>query len=123
LSSEDSTLTGGGYIIDSDSDTDVLVNTGEYVGGDDISPLAHGEIEDDSRPLAGTHYVMASHSGASETRVNEGRNRRTASGRIITHAQIRHARRVYMGEIPLDPNPGEDELASLSLSSTSQKPS
>jgi hypothetical protein len=38
LSSDDSALTGSGYIIDSDSDADMLIDTSSYVDDDDIYP-------------------------------------------------------------------------------------
>jgi hypothetical protein len=61
LSSEDSALTGSGYVIDSDSDVDMLMDTSSYVNDDDIYPLACGEIKDDSRPPIVTHCMMPSH--------------------------------------------------------------
>jgi hypothetical protein len=56
---------------------------------------------------------MASHGDASGSRVNECRDGRTTSGRVITHAQIRQAIHVYTSEIPLSLHPTEDELAAL----------
>jgi hypothetical protein len=91
----------------------MLINIGSYIGGDDIYPLACGKIEDDLKMLAGMHCMMSSQSDASGSRTNGGRDRRTTSGRVITQEQIRHARRIYTGEIPLGLNHGEDKLASL----------
>jgi hypothetical protein len=104
-SSANSALRSSGYIID--SDVNMLIDTSSYVGDDNIYPLAHGEFEDNSPSPAGKHCMMASHGEASESRLHGGRDRRTASGRIINQAQIRQAWRVYTGEIPLGPNPGE----------------
>jgi hypothetical protein len=120
-SSDDSALTGSGYIIDSDSNAGMLIDTSSYVSDDDIYPLVRDEIEDDSRLPTSMHCMMASHGDASGSRVNEGHDRRTASGRDITQAQIRHARRVYMGEIPLGLNPGEDEMSALCFIINKQK--
>jgi hypothetical protein len=64
---------------------------------------------------------MASHRDGNGSRVNNSRDRQTTSGRFITHAQIRHARRVYTGELPLSPNPGEDEVAALRFIINEQK--
>jgi hypothetical protein len=121
LSSENSALTGSGYIINSDSDADMLIDIGLYIGEDDIYPLAHGEVEDNSKPSTGMHCMMASHGDASGSRVNGSRDCQTASGRVITQAQIRHARCVYTGELPLGPNPGEDELVALCFINHEQK--
>jgi hypothetical protein len=117
-SSDDSALSGSGYIINSDSDADMLIDTSSYVGDDDIYPLTRGEIEDDSRPPACKHCMMASHGDVSGSRVNGGRDRQTASGRVITRAQIRHTRRIYTGEIPLGPNPQRSILSLTSKRSS-----
>jgi hypothetical protein len=57
--------------------------------------------------------MMASHGDRGENRANNHRDRQTASNRFITQAQIWHARRVYSAELPLGPNPGDDEVAAL----------
>jgi hypothetical protein len=62
---------------------------------------------------------MALHGDASGS--NGDRGGRTDSGRIITQAQIRRARRVHTGEEPLGPNLTEDKLAALRFSVTEQK--
>jgi hypothetical protein len=81
-----SALTGSGYIID--FDRDMLIDTRSYFGAYDIYPLTRGEIEEHSPSPAGKHYIMASHGEGSESSVHGGRDRRTASGRIINQAQI-----------------------------------
>jgi hypothetical protein len=110
-SSDDSALTGSGYIRDYDSD--MLIEADSYIGDDDIYPLAWGKISDEPTSPSGMHCMMASHEDGSKSRVNNGRDRQTATGRFITQALIGHTRRVYMGELPLGPNPGEDEVAAL----------
>jgi hypothetical protein len=65
--------------------------------------------------------MMASHGDGNGRRVNNSRDRQTASGRFIIHARIRHAKRVYTGELPLGPNPGEDEVAALLFIINEQK--
>jgi hypothetical protein len=101
----------------------MLIDRSSYVSDDDIYPLVCGEIKDDSRLPTSMHCMMASHGDASGSRVNEGHDRRTASGQDITQAQIRHARRVYTGEIPLGLNPREDEMVALRFIINEQKPS
>jgi hypothetical protein len=85
-SSGESALTGSGYIIDYDSYT--LIEAGSYVGDDDIYPLAQGEISDDPTLPSGVHCMMASHGDGNGSRVNNGRDRQTASGRFNTQAHI-----------------------------------
>jgi hypothetical protein len=111
LSSENSAPMGSGYIINSDKD--ILIDTSSCFNDDDIYPLTRGEIEDNSPSPACKHTMMASRSEESGSRVHGGRDHRTTSGRIINHTQIHHARRFYMGELPLGSNSGEDELAAL----------
>jgi hypothetical protein len=96
-SSDESSLTGSGYILDYDSD--MLIEAGLYVGDDNIYPLAQGEISDDPTSPSGMHCMMASHGDGSGSRANNGCNWQTAGGRFITQAQIWHARRVYTGEL------------------------
>jgi hypothetical protein len=117
--SGESALTGSGYILDYDSD--MLIKAGSYVGEDDIYPMARGEINNDPTSPSSMHCMMASHIDGSGSRVNNGRDQQTASGRYITHAQIRHARRVYTGELPLGPNLGEDQVAVLRFIINEQK--
>jgi hypothetical protein len=115
----ESALTSFGYVIDYDSDT--LIEAGSYVRDDDIYPLAQGEISDDPTLPSDVHCMMASHGDGSGSRANNSRDRQTPSGRFITQAQIRHARRVYSGELPLGPNPGDDEVAALQFIIHEQK--
>jgi hypothetical protein len=110
-SSGESALTGSGYIIDYDSD--VLIEAGSCVGDDDIYPLAQGKISDNPTSPSEIHCMMASHGDGNRSRVNNGRDQQTASGRFITHAQIQHTRCVYSGELPLGPNHGDEEVAAL----------
>jgi hypothetical protein len=117
-SSGESTLTGCSYIIDYDSD--VLIEVGLCIRDDDIYPLPQGKISDDPTSPSGIHCMMASHGDRNESRVNNGRDRQT-SGRFITHAQIRHARRVYSGELPFGPNPGDDKVSTLRFIINEQK--
>jgi hypothetical protein len=53
----------------------MLINIGSYIGGDDIYPLARGNIEDDLKMLAGMHCMMASQGDASGSRTNGGHDR------------------------------------------------
>jgi hypothetical protein len=110
-SSCESAISGRGYVIDYDSD--MMIEAGSCIGDDDIYPLAQGEISDDSASPSSGHCMMASHGEGNENRANTTRDRQTASSRFITQAQIRHARRVYLGELPMGPNPGADEIAAL----------
>jgi hypothetical protein len=119
FSSGESALTGSGYVVDYDSD--MLIEVGSYVGDDDIYPLAQGEISDDPTLPSGVHCMMASRGDGSGSRASNGRDRQTASGRFITQAQIRHARRVYSGELPLGMNSGDDKVAALRFIINEQK--
>jgi hypothetical protein len=118
-SSGESALTGSGYIVDYDSDT--LIEAGSYVGDDDIYALAKGEISDDPTVPSDVHCMMASHGDGSGSRASNGHDRQTASGQFITQAQIRHERRVYLGELPLSLNPGDDEVTALRFIINEQK--
>jgi hypothetical protein len=109
--SSESAISGSGYVVDYDSDT--MIEAGSCIGDDDIYPLAQGEISDDSVPPFGGHCMMASHKDGNEHGANSNRDRSNAGGRFITQNQIRHARKVYAGEVPLGPNPSPKELASL----------
>jgi hypothetical protein len=109
--SSDSAISGSGYVVDYDSDT--MIKAGSCIGDDDIYPLAQGEISDDSVPLFGGHCMMASHGDGNKHGANSNRDRSNAGGRFITQNQIRHARKVYAGEVPLGPNPSPKEVAAL----------
>jgi hypothetical protein len=101
--SSESTISGSGYVVDYDSNT--MIEVGSCIGDDDIYPLAQGEISDDSVLPSGGHCMMASHGDGNEHGTNSNRDRPTAGGRFITQNQIRHARKVYSGEVPMGPNP------------------
>jgi hypothetical protein len=109
--SSESAISGSGYIIDCDSD--MMIEAGSCVGDDDIYPLSQGEISDDSASSSGVHCMMASHGDGNENRANNTQDRQTSSGRFITQAQIWHATRVYLGKLPMGPNPGANEIATL----------
>jgi hypothetical protein len=107
----ESAISGRGYVVDYDSD--MMIEAGSCVGDDDIYPLAQGEISDDSASPPGGHCMMESHGERNDNRANTTRDRQTSSGRFITQAQIRYARCVYLGELPMGPNPGADKIAAL----------
>jgi hypothetical protein len=90
-----------------------MIEAGSSFGDDDIYPLAQGEISDDSFLPFDGHCMMASHGDRNEQGANNNRGRPTAGGRFITQAQIRHARKVYSGEVPMGPNPIAEEVAML----------
>jgi hypothetical protein len=104
-------ISGSGYMVDYDSDT--MIEAGSCIGDDDIYPLAQGEINDDSVLPSGRHCMMASHGDGNKHGANSNRDRPTTGGRFITQSQIRHARKVYSGEVPMGPNPSPEEVAAL----------
>jgi hypothetical protein len=53
--------------------------------------------------------MMASHDDGNENRGNDGRNRTNSSRQVVTHDQIRLARRVYAGEANFGPNPSPSD--------------
>jgi hypothetical protein len=75
--------------------------------------LAQGEISDDSVSPSGGHCMMASHGDGNEHGANNNQDRPTAGGRFITQTYIWHARKVYLGEVPMGPNPTAVEVAAL----------
>jgi hypothetical protein len=103
-------------VVDYDSDT--MIEAGSCIGDDDIYPLARGKISDDSTPPFGGHCVMASHGDGNEHGANSNRDRPNAGGRFITQNQIRHARKVYSGEVPMGPNPSPEEVHVMNQSTT-----
>jgi hypothetical protein len=109
--SSESAISGSGYMVDYDSDT--MIEAGSCIGDDDIYPLAQGKISDDSASPSGVHCMMALHGDGNEHRANSTRDRPTTGGRFITQTQIRHARRVYSGELPMGLNPTAEEVAAL----------
>jgi hypothetical protein len=108
--SSESAISSSGYVIDYDSDT--MIEAGSCIGDDDIYPLAQGEISDDSVLPSGGR-MMASHGDGNGHGVNNNRDRPTAGGWFITQNQIRHARKVYSGEVPMGPSPSPEEVAAL----------
>jgi hypothetical protein len=117
--SSESAISGSGYVVDYDSN--MMIEAGSCVSDDDIYPLAQGEINDDSASPSGGHCMMASHGDGNENRTNSTRDRQTTGGQFITQAQIWHARRVYLGDIPTGLNPGADEVAALRFIIQEQK--
>jgi hypothetical protein len=117
--SSKSAISGSGYVVDYDSDT--MIEAGSCIRDDDIYPLARDEISDDSTPPFGGHYMMASHGDGNEHGANSNRDRSNAGGRFITQNQIRHARKVYSGEVPMGPNPSPEEVAALCFIIQEQK--
>jgi hypothetical protein len=107
------------YMVDYDSD--LLVEVKSYLRDDDIYPPALGEISDNSIPSFGGHCMMASHGDGNEHRSNEGQNRSNTGRQFITQEQIRYARRVYVGEAEMGPNPSPQELAALRFVVQEQK--
>jgi hypothetical protein len=117
--SSKSTISGSKYVVDYDSDT--MIEAGSCIGDDDIYPLAQGEISDDSTPSFGGHCMMASHGDGNKHGANNNRDRSNAGGQFITQNQIRHARKVYSGEVPMGPNPSPKEVAALCFIIQEQK--
>jgi hypothetical protein len=117
--SSESTMIDGGYVIDYDSDT--MIEVGSCIGDDDVYPVVLGEISDDSISPFGGHCMMASHGDGNEHRANNNRDRPNTGGRFIMQDQIRHARKVYLGEAPLGPNPSPKEVAALRFIIQEQK--
>jgi hypothetical protein len=56
---------------------------------------------------------MASHGDGNENRDNDDRNQADSGRQVVTHDQIRFARRVYAGEVNFGPNPSPSDLAAL----------
>jgi hypothetical protein len=96
-----------------DYDSDTMIEAGSFIGDDGIYPLAQGEISDDSIPPFGGHCMMVSHGDMNDHGANSNQDRSNAGGRFITQNQIRHARKVYSGEVPMGPNPSPEEVAAL----------
>jgi hypothetical protein len=107
----ESAISGSRYVVDYDSNT--MIKAGSCIGDDDVYPLAQGEISDDSIPPFGGHCMMASHGDGNEHGANINRDRLNTGGRFITQNQIRQARKVYSGEVPMGPNPSPEEVAAL----------
>jgi hypothetical protein len=112
----ESNASSDGYVADYDSD--FMIEVGPYVENDGVYPPALGEISDDSTPWPGGHCMMASHGDGNE---NDGRNRADSGRQVVTHDQIRFARRVYAGEVNFGPNPSPSNLAALRFVVQEQK--
>jgi hypothetical protein len=82
-----------------------MIEVGPYIESDNIYPPVLGEISDDSTPWSEDHCMMASHGDGNENRDNDGRNRTDSGRQVVTHDQIRFARRVYASEVNFGPNP------------------
>jgi hypothetical protein len=96
-----------------DYDPNFMIKVGSYIENDDVYPPALGEISDDSTPWSGGHCMMASHDEGNENRANDGRNWTNSGRQVVTHDQIRLARRVYTGEANFSPNPSPSDMAAL----------
>jgi hypothetical protein len=107
----ESIASSDGYIADYDSD--FMIEVGPYVESDDVYPPALGEISDNLTPWSGGHCMMASHSDRNENRDNDGQNQTDSGCQVVTHDQIRFARRVYAGEVNFGPNPSPSDMAAL----------
>jgi hypothetical protein len=117
--SSESATSSNGYRVDYDSD--FMIEVGSYIGDDDIYPPALGKISDDSTPSFRGHCMMASHGDRNEHRSNDDRNWSNTGRQFITQDQIQYARRVYMGEADMVPNPSPRELAALRFVVQEQK--
>jgi hypothetical protein len=104
-----------------DYDSDFMIEVRPYVENDDVYPPALGEISDDSTPWFRGHCMMASHDDGNENRANDGRNRMNSGRQVVTHDQIRLARRVYVGEANFGPNPSPSDMAALRFVVQEQK--
>jgi hypothetical protein len=98
-----------------------MIKVGPYVESDDVYPPALGEISDDLTPWSGGHCMMASHDDGNENGVNNGQNRADSGRQVVTHDQIRFARRVYAGEVNFGPNPSPSDMAALRFVVQEQK--
>jgi hypothetical protein len=112
----ESNASSDGYVADYDSN--FIIEVGPYVESDDVYPPVLGEISDDSTPWPGGHCMMASHGDGNE---NDGRNRADSGCQVVTHDQIRFAKRVYAGEVNFGPNRSPSDLAALRFVIQEQK--
>jgi hypothetical protein len=118
-SPSESAASSDDYAVDYDSD--FMIEVGSYVENDNVYPPALGEISDDSTPWSRDHCMMASHDNGNENRANDGRNRTNSGRQVVTHDQIRLARRVYAGEANFSPNPSPSDMAVLRFVVQEQK--
>jgi hypothetical protein len=65
--------------------------------------------------------MMASHGDGNENRDNDSRNWTDSGRQVVTHDQIRFARRVYAGEVNFGPNPSPSDMAALRFVVQEQK--
>jgi hypothetical protein len=72
-SSDQSALTGSGYVVDYDSD--MLIEASSCIRDDDIYPLVQDEISDDPISPSSVHSMMSSHGDGSGNRANNGCDR------------------------------------------------
>jgi hypothetical protein len=114
-----SNASSDGYVADYDSD--FMIEVGPYVESDDVYPPALGEISDDSTLWSEGHCMMASHDDGHENGGNDGQNRADSGRQVVTHDQIRFARRVYAGEVNFGPNPSPSDMAALRFVVQEQK--
>jgi hypothetical protein len=110
-SPSESAASSDGYT--SDYDPNFMIEVRPYVKNDDVYPPALGEISDDSTPWSRGHCMMASHDDGNENRANDGQNQMNNGRQVVTHDQIRLARRVYAGEANFGPNPSPSDMAAL----------
>jgi hypothetical protein len=110
-SPSESAASSDGYM--ADYDPNFMIEVGPYVENDDVYPPALGKISDDLTPWSGGHCMMASHDDENKNRANDGQNRTNSGHQVVTHDQIRLARRVYVGEANFSPNPSPSDMAAL----------
>jgi hypothetical protein len=118
-SPSESAASSDGYAADYDSN--FMIEVRPYIENDDIYPPALGKISDDSTPWSGGHCMMVSHDDGNENRANDGRNRMNSGRQVVTHDQIRLARRVYAGEANFGPNPSPSDMVALRFVIQEQK--
>jgi hypothetical protein len=105
----ESTASSDGYTADYDSN--FMIEVEPYVESDNVYPPALGKISDDSTLWSGGQSMMASHNDGNENRDNDGQNWMNSGCQVVTHSQIRFARRVYVVEANFVPNPSPSDLA------------
>jgi hypothetical protein len=108
-SPSESAASSDGYT--ADYDPNFMIEVRPYVENDDVYPPALGKISDDSTPWSGGHCMMASHDDGNENTANDDRNRTNSGRQVVTHDQIRLARRVYAGEANFGPNPSPSDMS------------
>jgi hypothetical protein len=114
-----SNASSDGYVANYDSD--FMIKVRPYVESDYIYPPVLCEISDNLIPWSGGHCMMASHDDRNKNGGNDGRNWADSSRQVVTHDQIRFAKRVYAGEVNFGPNPSPSDLAALQFVVQEQK--